>query len=48
MEGNKDLTQESAEILCVRGITPVENGKKSTVRTYMLHYKIALISFSLT
>ena len=29
MEGNKDLTQESAETLCIRGIAPVENGTKS-------------------
>ena len=28
MEANKDLTQESAEILTVRGTAPVENGIK--------------------
>ena len=26
MEGNSNLTQESAEILSVRGTAPVENG----------------------
>ena len=26
MEGNKDLTEESARVLCVRGTAPVENG----------------------
>ena len=28
MEGNKDLTQESAEILTIRGTAPVDNGTK--------------------
>lgn len=28
MDGNKDLTQESAEILSKRGTAPVENGIK--------------------
>ena len=28
MEGNRNLTQESAEILTVRGTAPVENGIK--------------------
>jgi len=28
MEGNSDLTRESAEILCIRGTAPVENGTK--------------------
>ena len=32
MEGNKDLTQESAEILCIRGTAPVENGTKPVYR----------------
>lgn len=28
MEGNDNLTRESAEILCIRGTAPVENGTK--------------------
>jgi len=28
MEGNKDLTQESARVLSERGTAPVENGMK--------------------
>jgi len=32
MEGNKDLTEESARVLCVRGTAPVENGTE-----YWLH-----------
>ena len=34
MKGNSDLTRESAEILCIRGTAPVENGTKLVYMCY--------------